>query len=92
VGPFSAPAGGSRPPQLRRLEIHGGLVDWRRYFFARPFTLAVRACSSAASDGRGLVPVVPRNTDLLRGYTAGSLINNECLSATTQTSCPELDS
>src|SRR3989442_1436057 len=43
VGPFA----GSRwrleaSPTFGALQFTSGLVDWRRYFFARPFTLAVR--------------------------------------------------
>jgi len=43
VGPFS----GSRwrleaSPSFGAWKFTAGLVDWRRYFFARPFTLAVR--------------------------------------------------
>src|SRR5207302_581795 len=43
VGPFA----GSRfrfqvMPSLGDWQFVGGLADWRRYFFARPFTLALR--------------------------------------------------
>ena len=31
------------------------------------------------------------STELIRGYTAGSVINHECVSSATVNSCPELD-
>jgi hypothetical protein len=97
VGPFA----GSRwrfevAPSWGGWQFTSGLADWRRYFFARPFTLAVRGLVfgrwGRSSD---LFPTFLGATDLLRGYTAGSLINNECINSPTiavgQTGCPALD-
>src|SRR5437867_6351353 len=97
VGPFS----GSRyrvqfSPNFGDWQFLGGLADWRRYFFARPFTLAVRGLffGRFGRDGDQF-PVFLGSTELIRGYTAGSLINNECGTSTTtttgRTGCSELD-
>ncbi len=97
VGPFA----GSRwrleaSPSFGAWRFTAGLVDWRRYFFARPFTLALRGVFFGRyGRDADLFPQFLGNTDLIRGYTAGSLINHECLSGSTsttgQTGCPELD-
>jgi len=97
VGPFA----GSRyrfqfSPNFGDWQFMGGLADWRRYFFARPFTLAVRGLffGRFGRDGDQF-PVFLGSTELIRGYTAGSLINNECATTTTtttgRTGCSELD-
>ena len=97
VGPFA----GSRfrfqvTPSLGDWQFVGGLADWRRYFFARPFTLAMRGLffGRYGRDG-GQFPIFLGSTELIRGYTAGSLINNECANATSttngRTGCSELD-
>jgi Tol biopolymer transport system component len=92
VGPFS----GSRwrlevSPSFGAWRFTGGLVDWRRYFFARPFTLALRGVFFGRFGRDGdLFPQFLGSTSLIRGYTAGSMFNNECLAASTS-GCPELD-
>ncbi len=97
VGPFA----GARSrlevaPNWGSWHFTTGLADWRRYFFARPFTLALRGLVFGRFGRDGdLFPQFLGNTELLRGYTAGSLINHECLtvqtSSTGPTGCPELD-
>ncbi|HYS00625.1 MAG TPA: BamA/TamA family outer membrane protein [Gemmatimonadales bacterium] len=93
VGPFA----GSRwrieaSPNFGAWQFTQGLVDWRRYFFARPFTLALRG-EVIGRFGRDadLFQQFLGTTELIRGYTAGSVINHECISSATQNSCPELD-
>ena len=99
VGPFA----GSRfrfqvTPNVGDWRFVGGLADWRRYFFARPFTLAVRGLffGRYGRDGDQF-PVFLGSTELIRGYTAGSLINNECAnssaaaSSNSSTGCTALD-
>ena len=93
VGPFA----GSRwrievSPNFGAWQFTQGLVDWRRYFFARPFTLALRGLVLGRS-GRDadLFQQFLGTTELIRGYTAGSVINHECISSAAQNSCPELD-
>ena len=97
VGPFA----GSRyrlqvNPNFGDWQFVGGLADWRRYFFARPFTFAFRGLFFGRFGRNGdEFPVFLGTTELLRGYTAGSLINNECANSTTtttgRTGCSELD-
>src|SRR6266567_998649 len=93
VGPFA----GSRwrlelSPTLGDWRFTQGLVDWRRYFFARPFTLAVRGLFFGRyGRDADLFPQFLGSTELLRGYTAGSIINNECAQFSTANSCPQLD-
>jgi len=93
VGPFA----GSRwrleaSPSFGAWQFTSGLVDWRRYFFARPFTLALRGLFFGRyGRDADLFQQFLGSTELIRGYTAGSIINHECLQSSTQTSCPELD-
>ena len=96
VGPFS----GSRwrvevAPSLGSWQFTALTADWRRYFFFRPFTLAVRGLyfGRTGRDG-GRFPTFLGSTELIRGYTAGSFQSNECvsaISANSQTGCAELD-
>jgi len=93
VGPFA----GSRwrleaSPSFGAWQFTSGLVDWRRYFFARPFTLALRGLFFGRyGRDADLFQQFLGSTELIRGYTAGSIIDHECLQFGTQTSCPELD-
>src|SRR5256886_8747250 len=87
VGPFA----GSRyrlqvNPNFGDWQFVGGLADWRRYFFARPFTFAFRGLFFGRFGRNGdEFPVFLGTTELLRGYTAGSLLHNECGNSTTNT-------
>src|SRR6266550_1966951 len=105
VGPFA----GSRyraqiSPALGGWRFTGGLVDLRKYFFARPFTLAIRTLTyGRVGRDAAEFPVFLGNPDLIRGYTAVSLINNECrrqisnvapiigVTGSTTTGCTALD-
>jgi hypothetical protein len=97
VGPFA----GSRwrfqvSPTFGAWHFTEGLADWRRYFFARPFTLALRGIFYGRyGRDANLFPSFLGSTELIRGYTSGSLINHECLSEPTATTgasgCPSLD-
>jgi len=73
--------------------------DYRRYLFARPFTLAFRTFL-VGRWGRDAeeFPVFLGNPDLIRGYTSRSTRDNECGGSlsntpvgTFLTGCPELD-
>jgi outer membrane protein assembly factor BamA len=71
------------------------VADYRRYLFARPFTLAFRGMlyGNFGRDAE-LFPIYLGSTDLIRGYTSGSFRNNECLSSpatTGYTGCQGLD-
>jgi hypothetical protein len=97
VGPFS----GSRwrlqyAPTFGDWNFHSGTVDLRKYIFKAPFTIAVRGLffgrfGSAADT----FPAFLGNTELIRGYTAGSVIEHECNArrddADTRTGCVALD-
>ena len=97
---FASPLRGSR----YRLELSqtGGdlnyetaLVDYRRYAFARPVTVAFRALhlgryGSDAEDERLSELFVGHNT-LVRGYDVGSFSSFECTPIEGSTACPEFD-
>jgi len=96
VGPFA----GARSrfeiaPTVGSWHFTAGLGDYRRYIFARPFTLAVRGLFFGRfGRDADLFPIFLGSTELIRGYTAGSFRNNECVAAVTVTSrtgCAELD-
>ncbi len=71
------------------------LADWRRYFFARPFTLAVRGLFfGRVGRDADLFPVYLGSTELVRGYTSGSFRQNECVAPVGTNSfsgCAEFD-
>ena len=97
VGPFA----GSRSrlelsPSFGDWRFTFASADWRRYFFARPFTLAVRGLLfDRFGRDANVFPQFLGSTELLRGYTAGSILNNECLNPSSSsngyTGCSNLD-
>jgi outer membrane protein assembly factor BamA len=74
-------------------------ADYRRYLFARPFTLAFRTLVIGRwGRDAGEFPVFLGNPDLIRGYTSRSMRDHECggtLASTPvgtfRTGCSELD-
>jgi len=96
VGPFA----GSRSrfqvsPAFGTWQFTAGLADYRRYIFVRPFTLAVRGMMFGRF-GRDAerFPVFLGTTELLRGYTYGSIRNHECITnpgTGNVTGCGQLD-
>jgi len=96
VGPFA----GSRSrlqvsPAFGNWRFTAALADYRRYLFFRPFTLAFRGVMFGRF-GRDAdrFPIFLGSTELIRGYTAGSFRNNECVAdpgTSSQTGCAELD-
>jgi len=96
VGPFA----GSRSrfsisPAFGSWQFTAGQVDYRRYIFFRPFTIAVRGLMFGRF-GRDAdrFPVFLGSTELIRGYTSGSFRNHECvanLQSNSQTGCAQLD-
>jgi outer membrane protein assembly factor BamA len=94
VGPFA----GSRSrlsisPAIGSWQFTAALVDYRRYLFFRPFTIAFRGMMFGRFGRDGdRFPVFLGNTELIRGYTAGSLRGNECIAdPNVQAGCAELD-
>jgi Tol biopolymer transport system component len=91
VGPFA----GSRSrfqvsPTLGDWRFTATLADYRRYFYLRPFTLAVRGLMYGRF-GRDAeqFPIFLGTTELIRGYTAGSLRDHEC--AGSFSGCAEIE-
>ncbi|HYX82351.1 MAG TPA: BamA/TamA family outer membrane protein [Gemmatimonadales bacterium] len=96
VGPFSG--GRSRisiSPAFGSWQFTAGLVDYRRYLFFRPFTIALRGMMFGRfGQDADRFPVFLGSPDLIRGYTAGSFRNHECRSSqqtSTQTRCADID-
>jgi Tol biopolymer transport system component len=71
------------------------LADVRRYFFLRPFTVAVRGLHYGryGSDGesRRLSPLYVGDETLVRGYAVGSIRLSECTRSPGSNACPEFD-
>jgi len=100
---FTSPVRGGRA----RLEVGGNfgtlnfgtvLADYRRYFFARPVTFAVRGLhygryGGDADDEEGrLRPLFIGYETFVRGYGAGSFDPNECTDVgNVAGACPEFD-
>jgi len=86
VGPFS----GARDrlevaPAVGGWQFTYGMIDLRRYLSVRPFTLAIRTATFGRfGPDAGEFPIFLGNTELMRGYTAGSFLVHECLSQTSQ--------
>ncbi len=96
VGPFAgARSRLSVSPAFGTWQFTAGLIDYRRYLFFRPFTIAVRGMMFGRF-GRDAdrFPVFLGSTELIRGYTAGSFRSHECAVGTqtsSQTGCADLD-
>ena len=85
---FTSPIAGSRyrieyTPTLGTLSYNTLLADYRKYFFAKPFTLAVRGMpyrlygkDAERPHGRA----VPGDGSLVRGYSYSSFSNADCVS------------
>jgi Tol biopolymer transport system component len=93
VGPFA----GSRSrfgvsPAFGNKQFTTLTGDYRRYLFARPFTLAFRGLLYGTfGRDENLFPIFLGSTELIRGYTSGSIINHECATSQTLSGCPGLD-
>jgi hypothetical protein len=75
------------------LNFQTALADWRKYFFRRPITLAVRGLhygryGAGAEDGR-LTPLYLGSGSVMRGYDPYSIDPVEC--GTTNGTCPVFD-
>jgi Tol biopolymer transport system component len=94
---FTNPIQGSRyrfelTPTVGTLTYNGVLADYRKYWFARPFTLAVRGMHYGrygrdADDSTHMYPLFLGDEYFIRGYSYGSFQSTEC----GRTSCPVFD-
>ncbi|HSP15091.1 MAG TPA: BamA/TamA family outer membrane protein [Thermoanaerobaculia bacterium] len=75
------------------LKFTTALADWRKYFYRRPFTLAVRAFHygryGSGSEDQRLSPLYLGAGDLVRGYDPYGI--NPALECHTSTGCPVFD-
>jgi hypothetical protein len=84
-------------PTFGQVTFTTALADYRRYFYARPFTLAFRGMhygryGGDAEDFNKLGPLYLGQEQLIRGYNVESIDPTECTrSAATSNECPELD-
>ncbi len=95
---FTSPIAGSR----WRLEVGGNagdlnyqdaLIDMRRYFFLRPFTLAFRGLHYGRygrdAEHELMQPLFLGQSQLVRGYEAGTFGFSECTGDASTGECPE---
>jgi hypothetical protein len=98
---FTAPVSGQRyrvevSPTFGDLRFNALTLDYRRYFFRRPVTLALRGLhvgrygTDAESDQ--LAPLYVGSPTLVRGYEVGDIGLSECTPVPDQPgACPEFD-
>jgi hypothetical protein len=96
---FTSPVAGGRhrfevSPSFGSLNYGTLLADYRRYLFASPFTLALRAMHygryGSDAESNRLSPLYVGYPTLVRGYDANSFNLAECSSAPSgQDDCPE---
>jgi hypothetical protein len=98
---FTSPVRGWRyrfevEPTFGDLEFQSVTLDYRRYFFARPVTFAVRGLhfgryGNDAESGR-LTPLYVGRPNLIRGYEIGDINLSECsVDPNDPGACPEFD-
>jgi hypothetical protein len=98
---FTSPVAGGRwrleaAPTFGSVNFSTLLADYRRYFFARPFTLAFRGLHYGRYGGGGesdrLQPLYLGQPTLIRGYNANSIVQSDCARAAQSVrDCPALD-
>jgi hypothetical protein len=101
---FTSPISGSRfrfevTPTLGTLDYNTLLLDYRKYFFMKPFTLAVRGMhyglygKDSESDRLGALYI--GDGSLVRGYSYSSFTSNDCTTSGSGSlagsSCPQFD-
>jgi len=76
------------------LKFQTALADWRKYFFLRPATLAVRGLHygryGADAESDRLQDLYLGQGELVRGYDPYSININECVDPTGTGACPAL--
>jgi len=97
---FASPVAGGRyrfevSPAVGQITFTTLLGDYRRYFFAQPFTFAMRGLyygrfGRDAESGR-LSPLYLGQETLIRGYDVNNFDPGECTQTGNQNACPEFD-
>ncbi|MGH7696580.1 MAG: BamA/TamA family outer membrane protein [Gemmatimonadaceae bacterium] len=97
---FTSPAAGGRyrfeyAPIFGGLSLQTFLADYRRYFFKRPITFAMRGLyygrfGKDAESGR-LTPLYIGQETLIRGYSFENFNVSECTDTGNSNECPEFD-
>ena len=101
---FTSPISGSRfrfevSPTLGTLDYNTVLLDYRKYFFMKPFTLAVRGMHYGLygkdSESNQLGALYLGDGTLVRGYSYSSFSTNDCTSngsgSLANSTCPQFD-
>lgn len=95
---LTSPVAGGRwrlevSPVFGDLNFQGLLADWRRYFYARPVTLAFRALHFGRygqdAESNRISPLFIGFEQLVRGYAPESFDGSECTRGASD--CPEFD-
>lgn len=95
---FTSPVSGGRSrfqvtPVFGSLNYTSLLADYRRYFFRRPVTLAVRGVhlrrEGSGAESTRLRPFFLGQPTLIRGYDAMSFDVSECRAAPSGDECPQ---
>jgi Tol biopolymer transport system component len=77
------------------LKFNTALADWRKYFFKRPMTLAVRGLHygryGSDAESPQLTPLYLGQGSLVRGYDPYSVDINECVAPSGSGACPVFD-
>jgi Tol biopolymer transport system component len=98
---FTSPITGWRyrfevAPTFGSLQFQSALADMRRYFFARPVTLAIRGLHFGRygkdAESNDLSPIFAGHPSIVRGYSAETFRPEECTAvASNPGACPEFD-
>jgi len=96
---FTSPVRGHRyrfevEPTFGDLTFQSLTLDYRRYFFARPVTFAIRGMHlgryGTDAESNRLAPLYVGYPTLVRGYESGDFSPSEC-SPNSSSACPEYD-
>lgn len=97
---FTSPAAGGRyrfeyAPIFGGLNLQTVLADYRRYFFKRPITFALRGLYYGRfgkdAESPRLTPLFVGQETLIRGYAFESFDVSECTDTGNSSECPEFD-
>lgn len=98
-GGFTSPIAGGRhrfevSPQFGSLTMQTLLADWRKYFFAKPVTLAVRGIHygryGADAESNRIRPLYVGQPTIIRGYEPDDFSPSDCSAPTnSEDACPQ---